>query len=105
MQGWQKVALGLGLTAAVGTVGYLAYSKLFKKEKVEEVKKEVAKNSEDDWVSDSDEDRRKPVDIMDEVLLESIEYLDKLHKTAIEDSSESPEEISNYVEKRCKAAK
>jgi len=131
MQTWQKVAIGAGLGIAVLAGGYCIYKKAKSAEehsekhtKEDEEAKETSRRfkrrtdeegQEKDWesLSDEDEDRPKanPVQIMDEVLVDSMEYIFRFYEISAQLGNESGEEkeavlaqIKNKSKKICLSA-
>lgn len=107
MSDWKwKLAIGLGLgvlaITAVGGLACYVYTKynetLCNKGKQQQQHLQVAEEAE----SEDEEGRPRAAEIMDEVLVESMEHLTHLYQAVKDVGSKSDKDVSKYLQKRCK---
>ncbi len=110
MKTWQKVAIGAGAFAALTGLGYCVY-KITKKpakaeekaEKSEKEKREAKEEDKEVWESisseESEEEEHKAelTDLMDEVLIDSMEFMQKYAEVASQLNKESEEERQKVI--------
>ncbi len=79
MKGWHWIALGTGI-ATVGGIAYYAYRRM------QAAKEEVAMSRHAEAVEEEEETSVKPdpVDVLDETLVDSMDYLLRFYKLAAE---------------------
>ena len=102
MEGWKKIVIGAGVASLAGLLGYYIY----KKAKEHKADSPEDKPKEIEPVKISEEargPRLDPVDIMDQVLVDSMDILIRYSKYGADNTGEDKQKVAHQIQENGKS--